>query len=469
MMDMSILEGHIRAVLATKDPDCSPVGALLNDDTFCALVISHRMGQGVRIPAQSEQAPHSARLAFLHALADREDIAAARAACDGHQAQRELLEKIRAMESPSVEILSLVPHLERFLAETETGSYWTMIPLLYGENRIAQHFIPLHQPDTSADKAHEIVLNALARRPVHSMTINDCSAKTDAAGFIRIGAEPAHFSFPETASVKSGTNAAIYHYELEHPGGDFAFFNSLNMDGTHFRSMAEEVMDNDPLYINDGKHMMARCSYYLQTLGLFHVRAGDTQVTLSAEGGIFSAAVDHDLRHKADEMLESLARQGVAPLELSAMSDFLKKVQVADDYDWGIIDDMQSRFPDILGHVIGMDRSYIIGGSRAKMEERILESCGGDLELAAADISMALKGATIIDLPAGKHHLYVPNLYSTRCEAGLAALDRACGHSHEDLWFVLSDEALDLGNDPHMVMSMRRLEMNRPENYAPAP
>lgn len=465
-----MIEDRARAVLASKDPKHSPVAALLGDDAFCALLMSHRLGQGLRIPPQSDLVPHSARLAYLQALVDGDDIAWARTTCDGHQAQLELLKKIRAMENPSEDVLSLVPHLESFLADPQTSSYWTGLPLLYGENRIAQHVIPLHEPETPAEAAVGIVMGALARRPDRSMTISDRDARTEALGFIRIGTDPAHFAFRETASVKSGTNAAIYHYEIDHPGGDFAFFNSLHLDGTHFRAMADKVLRNDPLYINDGAQMMARCSYYLQTLGLFHVPAGDTRVTVAGEDGILSAAVDHDWRHKADSVLSALAEQGIGPAEQSAMSDYLTKAEVEDDYDWDVIEDMQSRFPDILGHVIGMDRSYIIGGSRAQMEERILVACGGDPAVAAADISSALEGATIIELPAGRHHLYVPNRYSTtRHEAGLAALDKACGHSHEDLWFVLSEEPLDLGADPHMVMTIRRLQIEAPEADAPAP
>lgn len=470
MIDMGRIEGRARAVLSSKDPEHSPVTVLLNDDAFCALLMSHRMGQGLRIPAQSDLVPHSTRLVYLQALVDGEDIAPARAACNGHQAQLEMLKKIRAMERPSEDVLSLVPHLERFLADPETSSYWTGLPLLYGENRIAQHVIPLHQPDTPAEAAIGIVMGALARRPDRSMTISDRDARTEALGFIRIGTDPAHFAFPETASVKFGTNAAIYHYEIDHPGGDFAFFNSLHLDGTHFSALADKVLRDDPLYINDGAQMMARCSYYLQALGLFHVPAGDTRVTVAGEDGILSAAVDHDWRHKADRVLSALAEQGIGPAEHAAMSDYLTKAEVEDDYDWDVIEDMQSRFPDILGHVIGMDRSYIISGSRAQMEDRILEACGGDAALAAADIASALEGATIIDLPAGRHHLYVPNRYSTtRHEAGLAALDEACGQAHEDLWFVLSEEPLDLEADPHMVMTMRRLPIEAPEANAPAP
>ncbi|WP_411839637.1 hypothetical protein [Paracoccus sp. ME4] len=470
MTEMGRIEDRARAVLAAKDPEQSPVTALLGDDAFCALLMSHRMGQGLRIPAQSDIVPHSARLAYLQALVDGEGIAPARAACNGHRAQLELLKKIRATENPSEDVLSLVPHLERFLADPETSSYWTGLPLLYGENRIAQHVIPLHQPDTPAEAAIGIVMGVLARRPDRSMTISDRDARTEALGFIRIGTDPAHFAFPETASVKSGTNAAIYHYEIDHPGGDFAFFNSLHLDGTHFSALADKVLRNDPLYINEGAQMMARCSYYLQTLGLFHVLAGDTRVTVAGEDGILSAAVDHDWRHKADRMLSALAEKRISPAEHAAMSDYLTKAEVEDDYDWDVIEDMQSRYPDILGHVIRMDRSYIIGGSRAQMEERILAACGGDAALAAADIDAALHDATIIDLPAGRHHLYVPNRYSTtRYESGLAALDRACGNAHQDLWFVLLEQELDLGCDPHMVMTMRRLPVEAPEPDAPAP
>lgn len=470
MTDMDMIKDRARAVLASKDPEQSPVAALLGDDAFCALLMSHRMGQGLRIPPQSDLVPHSARLAYLQALVDGEDIAQARAACNGHQAQLELLEKIRATENPSEDVLSLVPHLERFLADPQTTSYWTGLPLLYGENRIAQHVIPLHQPDTLAEAAIGIVMGALARRPDRSVTISDRDARTEAMGFIRVGIDPAHFAFPETASVKSGTNAAIYHYEIDHPGGDFAFFNSLDLDGTHFSALADKVLRDDPLYINDGAQMMARCSYYLQTLGLFHVPAGDTRVILAGENGILSAAVERDRSQQAEGILAELEGRGVRASERMAMADYLTKAEVEDDYDWDVIEDMQSRFPDILGHEIGMERSYIIGGSRTLMEERILEICGGDAALAAADISSALEGATIIDLPAGRHHLYVPNRYSTtRREAGLAALDHACGHSHEDLWFVLSEEPLDLGDDPHMVMTMRRLPIEAPEADAPAP
>lgn len=464
------IESRARTVLTTKKRRHSPVNALLNDDAFCALMMAHRMGQGIRIPEQSDMVPFSARLAYLHALAAGDGIAEARVACNGRHAQQGMLDKILAMVSPPKELLGLVPSLEAVLSDPESPPYWTGLSLLYGEDRIGEQVVPLHETKTGTEEALQIVMRALARPPDRMIKISDRNPQTEAIGFIRIGAEPEHFSFPETVSVKAGRNAAIYHYEFDHPGGDLAFFNSLWVDGTHFRGLAEKVMKKDPLYINDGAQLMARCSYYLQTLGLFHVPAGDTRVIVTADNGILSAAVDHDLRDKAEGILGELAERGLSATELAAMSDYLTKAEVEDDYDWDVIEQMQERFPDILGHVIGMDYSYILGGSRLQMEERILAACGGDAELAAADIREALSEATIIDLPAGRHHLYVPNLFSTsRYKSGLAALDQACGHAHKELWFVLSEQELDLGEDPHMVMTMRRMPDMEPENEPPSP
>jgi len=62
----------------------------------------------------------------------------------------------------------------------------------------------------------------------------------------------------------------------------------------------------------------------------------------------------------------------------------------------------------------------------------------------------------------------VPNLASrSRYDQGLKALDAAVVRKSEEMWFVLANRKLDLGEDPHLMTSMRRFMGDPPVQAEP--
>lgn len=464
---LQTLAERAHQILAWKPADIAPIVTLLDDDDFCTLMMQLRMEQGMRLPKQNPDLPPSLRLGFLHALAAGEGERAARNECDGRAKLEKSLRK--AKDSPDEDVRAyLVPYLEKMLQPGNRNSDWSAKYLLFGRARISQEAIPLHEAETSAEDVVHIVTGLLQDPVAPLLDISDRQGDTGEVAFIRIGLKPDHFSFPETASAKTGTNAAVFHYEIDHPGGDFLFFNQIEHPGGAAGKFFSDLEEHDPLYINDLHQLMARNSYYLHGAGIFHVPAGDTRVTMLLRDGVLSAAVDHDQTSEAGSILEALRGRGMSREEEASMSPFLNKAEVEDDYDWDTIERLQSEHPDLLGYAgMGMERSYIFGVPKAALFDLLLQHAEGDEAKAAADLEIMSRTAEAVPLEAGRYHLHVPNLASTtRHQQGLEALDRAVGRKSEDLWFVLADHKLDLGSDPHMMSSMRKLNCEPP---APEP
>ncbi|MFG6080329.1 hypothetical protein ACEUZ9_000879 [Paracoccus litorisediminis] len=106
--------------------------------------------------------------------------------------------------------------------------------------------------------------------------------------------------------------------------------------------------------------------------------------------------------------------------------------------------------------------SYIYGAPKATLEAFLVTANKGDETAAAEDLTALTEGGDKVTLPEGRYHLYVPNRASKVPKRGIAALDTTLGRKTEDLWFVLSDRQLDLGDDPKMVACMRHLEADTP-------
>lgn len=446
----------IGALLDQRSDDTSPITAILMDDASCALIMAHRITQGLRLPKQNTSIGRSNRLAYLQALADNSDIEAARIACDGTEVMLSRINRFEKVEDPTIRAL-LISSAKKMMDPTMSSSFFVGQYLLYGEGRIAQESIPLHQTDTSTAEALSII-EALLQRPVNEeITISDRD-DSEATNFIRVGKAPAHFSFPETASPRTGTNASLLHYEIDHPGGDMVFFTSPGGFGP-LSDMMLAIEDRNPLYINEMPQLMAVNSLYLQEMGAFCVPSGDTCITMLLRDGVLTAAERPDLSRETDHILEALAGRGVTAAELGAMSDFLRRVEVEDDYDWEVVERLGAAHPDLLGYQsmdINMSRTF--GISKDHLLAQAVELFQGDTSAAAEEVANFVNGAEMIELPAGRYHLYVPNLASkTRYEDALPALNHVSGREDADMIFVLADRALDLGDDPHLVATMRAL------------
>jgi len=449
---LSRIAARAEQVLADGCGRRAPVHLLLGDDAFCALMMRHRMGQEVKLPDQDGALPASARLAFLHALAAGEGVAEAREGCDGRRTMLARLARARETSDLSIRDL-LVRSLEEILDRETPNSHWAAQYLLYGSEQIPQSAIPLHEKETPVGRAVDLVLGLLRRAPERELTISDRDPVSDAVGFIRIGHRPAHFGFPETGSPRTGTNAALLHYEIDHPGGPFCLFTAA--DGPIGERM-DEIQEACPLYINDPHQLMALNTYWLREIGAFCVPCGDTQITFLDRDGVISASEYPDLSADAERILEELGARGVDESKLDGLTPFLRGEEGDPDHDWDLIDQVSGAHPDLMGHLgMDIDRSQIFGVPRARLEALARDLCGSDL--AEAAVGAALSGAVTLDLPAGPLHLYVPNVATTsRSEAAEPLLNAVTGRRDRELMFLLADRALDLGPDPHSVSTMRR-------------
>lgn len=461
-MSLQKIEARAREVLTARQEGSSPITALLMDDDFCTLVMQHRLSQGLRLPEQSANMAPSGRLAYLQALSSGKGVAEARALCDNSQKRLERLRKFEAVEDEEIRA-ALIETMKAVLDPGQQNSYWVGIYLLQGEARIPQNSLPLHEVDTPADEAIPIVLKAMGRRPDAAIRISDNNEITGSTGFIRLGKDPAHFGFPETAGPKAGTNAALLHYEIDHPGGDFVFFTQINSCDRLFDKMMQ-LDDECPLYINDMPQMMALNNYFLQSFGAFCACAGDTEVRMVIRDGVITVAESPDFAPEADAILERLRGRGEDEAKLPALEHYLRNGVEAQDDDWDIIEEMTARHPDLLGHKdLDMGRSRIFGMPKADLQALALQLWDGDEAKAHAEVEEALEGCQALDLPAGRWHLYIPNLASNRMEQGLDALNRLSGRNDKDVMFVLSDHLLELGDDPHLRTTMRKLSEAEPD------
>jgi hypothetical protein len=141
------------------------------------------------------------------------------------------------------------------------------------------------------------------------------------------------------------------------------------------------------------------------------------------------------------------------------MSDFLRKVEVQDDYDWEVVENLAAKHPDLLGYQeMDIEMSRVFGISKSVLMNHALRLCSGDEAAAEAELEDFLQGAETVSMEAGRLHLYVENLSSkTRAKDALPAFNAISGRSDEDLIFVLSDHPLDFGSDPHTMSTMRAL------------
>ncbi|MBW3243261.1 hypothetical protein KUV57_11190 [Epibacterium sp. DP7N7-1] len=464
---LKIVEGQARRVLDGLRKGETSIEALMGDDAFCVAMMQHRVGQGLRLPKQNPSIPFSKRLAFLEALRDDKGVAEARRSCNGFGKLMDQLREFKKIEDEQNRAY-LIGSTLALIKESAEASKWAAKYLLFGESRIPQAAILLHEEGTDTCEALGIVMDLMRKQVARSMTISDRNPDTEALSFIRVGEHPSHIAFPETASPKSGTNAAIFHYEIDHPGGDFLFFNQLWPDNDPAGRRVESILDADPLFVNDMHQLMAQNSYYLQTMDIFRVPAGDTCVTLLERGGVISAAVGHDLSAEADDLLQALEGRMVPISDLEALEGFLRGGEPeGDDWDWDAIERVQEQHPDLLGNAqMGMERSSIMGAPRTVLEA--LMDAGDGTDAARARVEEMIGEHAVLNLPAGRYHLHVPNLASrARYNQGIAGLDAAVGRKTKDLWFVLADRPLDLGEDPHMMTSMRRLAGEPPVQPEP--
>lgn len=462
MSGLSGIEARAKQVLSAGGGRRAPIHQLLGDDSFCALMMRHRAEQGVQLPDQDGALPASARLAFLHALANDEGVAEAREGCDGSRGLLARLSRARevvdsqefsgASDAPSIREM-LISSLTAMLERENPNSHWAAQYLLYGSGRIPQVAIPLHEPGTPVDQAVDVVLGLMRRPPDPNLTISDQDPVTDAVGFIRIGEVPAHFGFPETGAPRTGTNAAILHYEIDHPGGPFCLFTDA---GGPIGERMDEIQEACPLYINDPHQLMALNTYWLREMGAFCVPCGDTQITFLDRDGVISASEYPDFSADAGRIMEELVARGVDEAKLDGLAPFLRGEEGVPDHDWDLIERISGVHPDLMGHLgMDIDRSQIFGVPRDRLEALARDLCGP--ELADAAVEAALTGAVTLDLPAGPLHLYVPNVATrSRSEEAEPLLNGVTGRRDRELMFLLADRALDLGPDPHSVSTMRR-------------
>jgi hypothetical protein len=457
------LEARALNVLEQGRGRRAPISLLLADDAFCTLMTAHRLAQGVGFPDPSPTLPASARLAFLHALAAGEDVAEAREGCDRRRTLLERMAVFRALPDGSIRDM-LMDSIVALFDDPSPSSHWAAQHLLYGSDRIPQSAIPLHEKDTSPEEAVRVVCNLMRRPPDRRMTISDINTLTEAIGFIRIGEAPAHFGFPETASPKTGTNAAILHYEIDHPGGEFLFFTRI---GGPLSETMERIQEDCPLYINDMHQLMALNSYHLQEMGAFCVPCGNTKITFIDRDGVISASEYPDFKPDAQRILAELRLRGIEDADLAGLAVFLggEKLPAGRDHDWDMIERVSLAHPDLMGH-LGMDveRSQIFGISREGLLAFARRACDGDEAAALEAVEAAREGAAVLDLPAGRLHLHVPNLASrSRLDDAVPLLNAVTGRNDGALMFLLSDRALDFGTDPHAVATMRRLPAAEPD------
>lgn len=435
------------AAIKQREKGEAPVSVLLRDDAFCMALMQHRSDQGVRLPDVGEIPAKSSKLAYLQALKGRDltQVAEARKSCDGEDKIREILLKLLEI-APDFLGEAQRELLKQPRPNADLQSYWAGLPLLLGSSRIYEASHPLFDGGTSDREAFLCLCSILARDPDQRISINDEDEKTGARNTIEIGAAPRRICPPEMGGVSSGTNAGIYHYEIDHPGGEFIFFSCLWPETKHL----ETVIDSEPFDERPGYYLMARNSYYLQEIGAFCLHSGDTQVTFLNRDGIVTGAVGHDLRSEAKEILAALEARGVEGEDLTAMRAYLDlgAVSVLDDDLCAVVECLHPLHMDLLGDPrMEHNGSNTYGAPRATLEALYPDG----FEASVGRYSSA-------DLPAGRLHLYVPNIASPhRRPQGIEALDRAVGRESSDLWFVLSDRELDLGDDPHLVTTMRRL------------
>lgn len=464
-MSLPALEARARDLLSTGGRN-SPMHRLLDDDAFCALMMGHRAGQGVQLPDQDGALPASARLAFLHALATGEGVAEAREGCDGRRGllarlalAREMIDSQEfsgASDAPSIREM-LVSSLTAMLDRGTPNSHWAAQYLLYGSERIPQSAIPLHEAGTPVDRAVELVLGLLRRPPDPDLTISDRDPVSEAVGFIRIGERPAHFGFPEAGSPRTGTNAAVLHYEIDHPGGPFCLFTDA---GGPIGERMDEIHEACPLYINDPHQLMALNSFWLQEIGAFCAPCGDTQITFLDRDGVISASEYPDFSADADRILALLEERGVPREEQEQLTPFLRGEDGDPDHDWDLIERLSAEHPDLLGHPgMAIERSQIFGIPLERLRDLALDLCAGDASAAETAVEEAIAGAARLDLPAGTLHLYVPNLASrSRRETAEGLLNAVTGRTDRALMFLLATRELDLGPDPHAMTTLRRLD-----------
>ena len=446
----------VRALMTTKPAKSSPITALLMDDTFCTLLMAHRSDQGMSLPEQSALVDASDRLAYLHALRDGTAVAEARENCDRTNILRK--KRAEAKDHHSIDIRAALNKM--FTAELSPEnqpSFFAGQYILYGEERIAQSTIPLHQPETGLDDVILIVSDMLRRFPDPCITMSDRNPDTTQTSFIRVGTEAAHFTFPETGDPKSGSRAAILHYEIDHPGGDMVFFTTPGNFGP-LSEMMIDIEDRNPLFINEMPQLMAVNSLYLQEMGAFCVPCGDTCITMLLRDGVLTAAERPDLSGEVEEILNVLEQRGVSAAERASLSDFLRNVEVEDDYDWQTIERLSAQHPDLLGNQeMDIEMSHVFGISKVALMEHALRLCDADVTAAQVEVDEFIKGSASINLPAGRHHFYVTNLASQRRNDALPAFNKVSGREDQDLIFVLADHPLDLCDDPDLVSTMRHL------------
>ncbi len=447
---------QVRALMTSKPAKSSPITTLLMDDTFCTLLMAHRSEQGMVLPEQSALVDASDRLAYLHALRDGTAVAEARENCDRTNILRKKRAEAKAHHSIDIRA-ALNKMFTAELSPENQPSFFAGQYILYGEERIAQSTIPLHQPETGLDDVILIVSDMLRRFPDPCITMSDRNPDTTQTSFIRVGTEAAHFTFPETGDPKTGSRAAILHYEIDHPGGDMVFFTTPGNFGP-LSEMMLDIEDRNPLFINEMPQLMAVNSLYLQEMGAFCVPCGDTCITMLLRDGVLTAAERPDLSGEVEEILNALEQRGVSAAERASLSDFLRNVEVEDDYDWQTIERLSAQHPDLLGsQEMDIEMSNVFGIPKAELLKHAFRLCAGDEKTAEAEVEGFIEGAACIELPSGRHHLYVANLASQSLYDALPAFNKASGREDQDLIFVLADHPLDLGDDHDMVSTMREL------------
>lgn len=459
-MHATILDAASRA-LAAPAYACAPLYTILADDAFCTALMALRATQGWQIPAQDPSLAPSGRLAYLHALAAGSGVADARARCDDTANTQHRLDTIRGAVDLDAEMRALlIQSLEVLLHPKARISQWPGLYLLLGGERIRQEAIPLYEEETTPAQAVEVVRALLQCLPEASVTIGDTHPTTGAKGFIRLGANPSHFGFPETADTKTGTNAALFHYELEHPGGDVLFFSTSDVSAGPVGDHIHQTLEDCPLCINDLHQMMAVNSYCLQTLGIACVPAGDTQVTLLKRGDVLTAAECPDMRPDAGQILDALAARGVNAHDCAAIGAWLRQEEPEgdDDHDWDLLEATAQAHPDLLGHWgMDMEEPRIFFAPKATLDALALRLHAGNTEAAQAEVAEICTIAEAVAMPAGVLHLYVPNLASEKRQPQAGPALNACAQrADRQVWCVLSPSPLTLGEDPHIVTTMRR-------------
>lgn len=459
-MHATILDAASRA-LAAPAYACAPLYTLLANDAFCTALMALRATQGWKIPAQDPSLAPSGRLAYLHALAAGSGVADARARCDGTATHQHRLDTIRSAVDLDAEMRALlIQSLEALLHPKDLPSQWPGLYLLLGGERIRQEAIPLYEEETTPAQAVEVVRALLQCPPEPAVTIGDTHSTTGAKGFIRLGANPSHFGFPETADTKTGTNAAIFHYELSHPGGEVLFFSTRDVSADALGDHIRQALEDCPLYINDLHQMMAVNSYCLQSLGIACVPAGDTQVTLLKRGEVITGAVTPDYRPDAEAILSALTERGATGKDRAAIGAWLRQEEPEgdEDHDWDLLKNTAARHPDLLGHWgMGMEESRIFIVPKATLRQLALRLHAGDHAAAEAEMAEVCAISEAVEMPAGTLHLYVPNLASEkRYDQAGPALNACAQREDREIWLTLSTQPLDLGDDPHTCSTMRR-------------